>query len=242
MVATNAGRSTVEPGGARTPAGTHPATGFDLSTLAPEQVYKLLCGGVVPRPIAWVSGRSREGKANIGPFSFFNAVCSDPPVLGFAVEKSKVGKAVKDTLSIVRETREFVVNIPSADLLDPLAITAIEYGPDVDEFEAAGLTPVPGTRIAAPRIGEAPVSFECVFHSAVDFGTTSWVMGMVVYGHFREGLVGEDLKMDLAALRPLGRMAGPRFATEMNAVQRAARPAGRETGISSDLVWLRDGQ
>lgn len=224
------------------PVREHPTVGFDPDAVTPHQMYKLLCGGVVPRPIAWVSTRSPQGGANIAPFSFFNIVSSNPPVLGFSVSASKVGKPVKDTLSIVRETREFVVNIPNADLLDPLVITAIEYGTDVDEFEVAGLTPAPCRRIAAPRIAEAPVSFECRLHSAVDFGGTTWVMGKVVYAHYRDGLVSDDCKMDLAKMRPLGRMAGPRFSTEMNVVRRSADLADPAAGISSSLVWLRDEQ
>lgn len=216
-------------------------TGYDVTTLTPQQTYKMLCGGVVPRPLAWVSCCSPQGMPNIAPFSFFNIVSSNPPVLGFSVSKPKVfGKPVKDTLSFVRATGEFVVNIPAADLLDPLVITSIEYEPDVDEFDAAGLTAAPCERIMAPRIGEAPVSFECVLHSAIDVGDSTWVMGQVVYAHFREGLIGENLRMDLARLRPLGRMPGPRFSTEMNIVQRAAELADPTEGIRSSLVWLGD--
>lgn len=216
-------------------------TGYDVSTLTPHQNYKLLCGGVVPRPIAWVSTRSPHGVANIAPFSFFNIVCSDPPMLGFSVSKSLVpGKEVKDTLAVVRESREFVINIPSAELLDELVLTSIEYPPEVDEFEVAGLTPKPCERVEAPRIAEAPVSFECVLHSAVDLGRSAWVMGTVVYAHFREGLVGGDCKPDPAKLRPLGRMPGPRFSTQMNVVPRAAQLADPAAGIHSSVVWTRD--
>jgi flavin reductase (DIM6/NTAB) family NADH-FMN oxidoreductase RutF len=215
-------------------------TGYDVSTLTPHQNYKLLCGGVVPRPIAWVTSRSPHGVANIAPFSFFNIVCSDPPMLGFSVSKPLVpGKQVKDTLAIVRESREFVVNIPTTNLLDELVITSIEYPAEVDEFEAAGLTAKPCERVAAPRIAEAPVSFECVLHSAIDLGRSTWVMGTVVYAHFREGLVGGDCKPDPAKLRPLGRMPGPTFATEMNVVPRAASLADPDAGLASAVVWQR---
>ncbi|MFI5593023.1 flavin reductase family protein [Amycolatopsis sp. NPDC051758] len=215
-------------------------TGYDVSALTPHQNYKLLCGGVVPRPIAWVSCRSLDGEPNIAPFSFFNIVCSDPPMLGFSVSKPLVpGKDVKDTLAFVRDSREFVVNIPTADLLDPLVITSIEYPPDVDEFAAAGLTPAACERVAAPRIAEAPVSFECVLHSAIDLGRSTWVMGTVVYAHFREGIVAGDCKPDPAKLRPLGRMPGPTFSTEMNVVPRSASLADPAAGLASSVVWQR---
>jgi flavin reductase (DIM6/NTAB) family NADH-FMN oxidoreductase RutF len=222
-------------------AGEHPVTGYDVATLTPHQNYKLLCGSVVPRPLAWVSCRSPEGTANIAPFSFFNIVCSDPPMLGFSVSKPLVaGKAVKDTLSFVRDSREFVVNIPTADQIDQLVITSIEYAPDVDEFEAAGLTAAACERVAAPRIAEAPVSFECELHSAIDLGRSTWVMGRVVYAHFHDGLVGEDFKTDHSKLRPLGRMPGPSFSTEMNVVRRAASLADPDAGLRSAVVWVRD--
>jgi flavin reductase (DIM6/NTAB) family NADH-FMN oxidoreductase RutF len=213
-------------------------TAYDPTTLTPRQNYKLLCGAVVPRPLAWVSCRSPEGVPNIAPFSFFNIVCSDPPILGFSVSKSEIpGKGAKDTLAIVRESREFVVNIPSADLLDQLAITAIEYPSDVDEFEATGLTALTSERISAPRVGEAPISFECRLHSAIDLGQSTWVMGTVVYAHFRDGIIGDDCKADPSRWKPLGRMPGPTFATEMNVVPRTAALADPDAGLGSVLVW-----
>jgi flavin reductase (DIM6/NTAB) family NADH-FMN oxidoreductase RutF len=225
----------------RAPAGEHRMAGYDVSTLTPRQNYKLLTGAVVPRPIAWVSCRSLQGKSNIGPFSFFNVVSSDPPMLGFSVYPPVVpGKEVKDTLAFVRESREFVVNIATADLLDELVVTSIEYAPEVNEFDAAGLTATACERIAAPRIGEAPVSFECVLHSTVDLGHSTWVMGTVVYAHFRDGLVGDDFRMDTSKLRPLGRMPGPTFSTRMDVVPRAAKLADPSAGIRSSVVWLGD--
>ena len=163
-------------------AGAHPMTGYDVDALTPQRIYKLLCGGVVPRPIAWVSCRSVDGKPNIAPFSFFNVVgIGTRPTLGFSVSKSLVpGKGVKDTLTFVRESSERVVNIPSAELIDELVVTSIEYPSEVDEFEVAGLTASACERIAAPRIGEAPVSFECVLHSMLDLGGSIWVTGTVV--------------------------------------------------------------
>jgi flavin reductase (DIM6/NTAB) family NADH-FMN oxidoreductase RutF len=218
-------------------------TGYDVNTLTPQQNYKLLCGGVVPRPIAWVSCRSLDGKPNIAPFSFFNIMASDPPTLGFSVSKSLVpDKGAKDTLTFVRESGEFVVNIPSAELIDELVVTSIEYPSEVDEFEVAGLTASACERIAAPRIGEAPVSFECVLHSMLDLGGSIWVTGTVVYAHFREGLLGADHKVDTGMLRPLGRMPGPTFSTQMNVVRRAASLADPDAGINSSVVWLRDEQ
>ncbi|MEV0074104.1 MULTISPECIES: flavin reductase family protein [unclassified Amycolatopsis] len=214
--------------------------GYDPATLTPLQNYKLLCGAVVPRPIAWVSCLSPHGVPNIAPFSFFNIVSSNPPMLGFSVSKSLVpGKGDKDTLTFVRANREFVVNIPTAELLDELVITSIEYAPDVDEFDAAGLTALPGERIAVPRIAEAPVSFECLLHSAIDLGASTWVMGTVVYAHFREGLVAGDCKPDPDKLRPLGRMPGPTFSTEMNVVPRSASLADPAAGLQSSVVWQR---
>lgn len=214
-------------------------TGYDVTALTPREVYKVLIGSVVPRPIAWVSCRGRDAVQNIAPFSYFTVVSSDPPMLGFSVAEPKApGKDVKDTLALVRQSGEFVVNIPSANLMDELVLTSVEYAADVDEFAVAGLTAAACERVGAPRIAEAPVSFECVLHSTVDLGRSTWVMGSVVYAHIRDGLVGADLKMDAAALRPLGRMPGPTFCTELNVVPRAVELADPDAGALSPLVWL----
>lgn len=193
--------------------------GFDVSDLSAREMYKLLIGPIVPRPIAWVSTVSAGGQKNLAPFSYFNAVSSNPPMLGFSVSEPKMAhKTAKDTLTHLRETNDFVVNIANADLLDQVFTTAFEYPVDVDEFAVAKLTAVSSETVSAPRVLEAPVSYECVVHTIVPVGSSHWVIGRVTYVHVRQGLIDENFRTDLDVFKPLGRMPGPSFTTEMNSV------------------------
>lgn len=200
-------------------------TGFDVADLSTREIYKLLIGPIVPRPIAWVSTVSAEGVKNLAPFSYFNACSSDPPMLGFSVSEPKlVDKTAKDTLTHLRETNDFVVNIANADLLNEVFTTAFEFPVDVDEFEVANLTAATSETVTAPRVFQAPVSYECVVHQIVPLGLSHWVIGRVTYIHVRDGLIDENFRTDVAALRPLGRMPGPTFSTKMNCVQPSVDP------------------
>lgn len=221
-------------------------TTFDMSSLGRREIYKLLVGSVIPRPIAWVSAVSRSGVRNIAPFSFFNIASAYPPVLGFSVagdegadgpsrSQDKPRRPMKDTLAAVLESREYVINIASVELLDKLVLTAIEWDTDTDEFEMAGLTPVPSTSVSAPRIGEAPVSFECRLRSAVELGTYILVLGDVACAHVRDELV-EEGRILTSVLQPLGRMPGPTFCTNLNVVPRNARLRDAEQNVAS-VEW-----
>jgi flavin reductase (DIM6/NTAB) family NADH-FMN oxidoreductase RutF len=156
------------------------------SDLSHSELYSLVLNSVAPRPIAWVSTVSASGDLNLAPFSFFNAVCVDPPLLAFApgLRQPKHAKGghgeAKDTLRNVRETREFVVNIVTYELREAMNLTSGEYDASVDEFELAKLTPQPSTIVRPPRVTESPVSFECRLHQILDFSsrpTSRWEAG-----------------------------------------------------------------
>ena len=118
---------------------------IDPAACPPETNYKLLIGSIVPRPIAFVSTLSPEGVRNLAPFSFFNAVCANPPVVTFA---SGVREPPKDTLANVRATGEFVINIVTEEIAERMNLTSGEYPHGIDEFAISGLTPVPSTLVA----------------------------------------------------------------------------------------------
>jgi flavin reductase (DIM6/NTAB) family NADH-FMN oxidoreductase RutF len=144
------------------------------SQLSHSELYGILLNSVAPRPIAWVSTLSASGLPNLAPFSFFNVMCVDPPLLGFApgLRESKPGDThgePKDTLRNIRETREFVVNIVTYELLHPMNVTSGEYPPTVNEFELAKVTPAPSQLVRPARVAESPVSFECKLHQILDF-------------------------------------------------------------------------
>lgn len=190
--------------------------------LSGKDPYKLLVGSVVPRAIAWTSTVDTAGARNLAPFSFFTVASATPPTLCISVAGSRrPDTPVKDTLANVRATGELVVNIARADLLEQVNDTASMVPRDVDEFEAAGVTPEPSTLVVPPRVAEAPVAMECELERIVDdVGDYALVLARVLLWRFEDGL-RDGTYVDMAALRPLGRLAGPRFATDLDVVELA---------------------
>lgn len=134
---------------------------------APDQtVHKILYAAVTPRPIAWVGTVDADGKPNLAPYSFFNAVCSNPPTLMFCPTYREAPHP-KDTLTNIRATGEFVVNFVTEATAAAMNITAQETPPDVNEFERANLTPLPSQVVRAPRVAQSPIHFECRLNQIV---------------------------------------------------------------------------
>ncbi len=191
-----------------------------LSDLSHSELYGILLNSVAPRPIAWVSTMSASGQLNLAPFSFFNVVCVDPPLLAFApgLRRPKQLEAArgepKDTLRNVRETREFVVNIVTYELREAMNLSSGEYDASVNEFELAKLTPEPSKIVRPPRVAESPVSFECKLHQILDFSpaptSSSLVIGEIVSIHVDERHM-KDGKLDRDSLDLIGRMGGIQY-------------------------------
>jgi flavin reductase (DIM6/NTAB) family NADH-FMN oxidoreductase RutF len=191
------------------------------SELSHSELYSIVLNSVAPRPIAWVSTISASGDLNLAPFSFFNAVCVDPPLLAFApgLRQPKHAKGghgeAKDTLRNVRETREFVVNIVTYELAEAMNLTSGEYDASVDEFDLAKLTPQPSNIVRPPRVTESPVSFECKLHQILDFSSrptsSSLVIGQVISIHISDAHL-KDGKLDRNSLDLIGRMGGLQYA------------------------------
>jgi len=142
----------------------------DLNALSEKERYKLLMSSVVPRPIAWVSSVDAEGRPNLAPFSFFNAVCSKPPTLLFCPGVRGLDGGTKDTYQNILTTKEFVINIVTEELAEAMNISATELPPEVDEFELAGLTAAPSVWVKPPRVAQSPVNYECVLKHVVQIG------------------------------------------------------------------------
>ncbi len=164
---------------------------FDMHSLTPHDQYLLLRDTVMPRPIAWVSSQDPAGRTNLAPFSFFNVLSADPPILGFSVGPAgdnfgPENDGQKDTLANIMSTKEFVINIVAENLLDQMVRTSDPLPPGEDEFAHAGLTPLPSTLTGPPRVKGAPVAFECKLHEVLRLGTHHLVMGEIIYAHIME--------------------------------------------------------
>jgi flavin reductase (DIM6/NTAB) family NADH-FMN oxidoreductase RutF len=195
------------------------------SDLPHKELYAILLNSVAPRPIAWVSTLSTSGQLNLAPFSFFNVVCVDPPLLAFAPglrrprqPEAGSGEArrgePKDTLRNIRETKEFVVNIVTYELAEAMNLTSGEYDASVNEFEVAKLTPQASAIVRPPRVADSPVSFECRLHQILDFSTKptsgSLVIGEIVSIHMNDAHL-KDSKLDRNSLDLIGRMGGNQY-------------------------------
>ena len=184
-----------------------------------RQIYKLMIGIIVPRPVALVSTLDRHGVANLAPFSAFSLAGSNPPAVLFCPALRATGGAAsdqykdlrKDTLRNVEETGEFVVNVVDEAIAAAANATAAEVAPDVDEFVLAGLTPIPSEAVRPARVAESPAQMECkllqVIYVGREPGAGVIVLGEVVRFHVREDLV-ENFRVDPDGLNAVGRMAG----------------------------------
>jgi flavin reductase (DIM6/NTAB) family NADH-FMN oxidoreductase RutF len=182
---------------------------FDIDAMPRKDSYKLLTSVVMPRPIAWVVSRAEDGSINAAPFSFFNMVCGDPPMLtvSFSPAPERDGK---DTLAHIRAKREFVVNLVSEELAEAMNITATNAPRGTDETTLAGLELTPSEVVDVPRIAASPVALECRLFQIIEPGKNAIVMGSIVYAHvISEAFENQEkLYIDPHKLRLIGRMHG----------------------------------
>jgi flavin reductase (DIM6/NTAB) family NADH-FMN oxidoreductase RutF len=215
---------------------------IDLDRLDTSQRYKLLIGAVVPRPIAFVSTISPDGKTNLAPFSFFNAVSANPMTLLFCPANKPDGSE-KDTLrnaALPAEggAGEFVVNIASERYIRKVAAAAepLEHGES--EFHATGLTPSPSKLVKPPRVAETPICFECRTRQIIRLSPGApaggnIVIGDVVHVAARDGLINDRTHVDPDILAAIGRMGGLNYTTTRN---RFALPMGLDALDQPDPI------
>ncbi len=197
---------------------------IDPSRTTAESMYQLLISLVVPRPIAWVSTVDTQGVRNLAPFSFFNIVSGAPPILMVSINQ-RDGRP-KDTLVNILATREFVVNVVDEELASQMNCTSGNYPPEVDEFQVAGLAPVPSVKVQAPRVGQAPISLECVLVQTLKFPRCSYtvVFGEVVYFQIDDRVLNERGRVDPEKLKPIGRLGGKSAYTALGRLFEMVRP------------------
>lgn len=188
-------------------------TEFDFARLAPRQRYKLLIGTVVPRPIALVTTVDAAGRVNAAPYSFFNCLSSDPAIVALGIE-NHADMRFKDTAANIRLTEQFTVNIVDDALLAAMNVCAVPFPPGEDELRAAGLTAVPGRKVACPRILQSPAALECRRYLTLSVGRSrEIILGEVLAMYLRQDIVdAERCHVDPVGLDAVGRMGGHGYA------------------------------
>ena len=182
---------------------------FDLDELGYQESYRLLVNTVVPRPIALVTTVDAAGIPNAAPFSFFNLMGHDPPILVLGIERKAPGE-YKDTLRNLRDSGEFVVNLVNEALAERMNVTAVDFDSSVDELEEAGLESERATRVNVPRITDSPVSLECTTRQVISLGEDrSLVIGDIRAMHIADEYYDETRRYVLTEkMRLIGRMHG----------------------------------
>lgn len=219
------------------------------ASLSEREVYRLLTGIVVPRPIAWITTRSEGGGINLAPFSAYVILANQPPMIGVSIGRR--GAERKDTARNIQRTGNFVVNAPHISQAELVHLSSEELAHDMSEVEALGFSTIASDTIDVPRLDGVSIAMECEHVQSIEFGRakTEFIVGEVKVIHVKEGLL-DNGKIDTAALEPLGRVAGPRYAgigpvTTFRGLQHtlyterdAARPVGPDRSGEGELVPL----
>jgi len=213
----------------------------DAASLDPKQAYFLMTSCVVPRPIAWVSTLSAAGVANAAPFSYFQALSSNPPTIMISVGLKREGDP-KDTRANILGTGEFVVNLVGEASGPRMVESSRAFPAGVSEFEEVGFHPAPSSCVKPPRIAESPVSLECRHARTLEIGNSAILLGEVLCFHLSDDVLLPDGTVDPWKLKPLGRLGGKFYAPLREVVEIA--PDGTMRAHHSELldVWveLRD--
>ncbi len=176
---------------------------------------------IVPRPIGWVSTVSEKGVVNLAPFSFFNGLASDPPLVMIAINGYQPHGSEKDTLANIEATKEFVVNMVPYALREQMNKTSAPVMPEVNEMELAGLTAFPSELVAPPRVAESPIHLECIYERSVELPCTvensrnAMVIGEVVGIHIADEVLSDGM-IDTAKIKPLSRLGYMEYASIEN--------------------------
>ena len=178
---------------------------FDLSKVSNHQTYNLLVGLVAPRPIAWITSHDHDGRLNAAPFSAYNYVCTDPPVIAIGV----ANRPAQDIIGNIRNTHEFVINVVNEEVAEAMNFCAIDFPQGVDELKLAGLQTEPSLVVSVPRIAKAPAALECREITTMEIGNSRIVLGQVVAMHVKDQFInpaGPYIRAE--ELHAVGRMNG----------------------------------
>ncbi len=186
----------------------------DPATRSPRDNYHFLTSAVAPRPIAWITTLDPDtGVVNAAPFSWFNAVCADPPMVMAAIV-SRADGSPKDTVRNIRKTGEYVVNAATRELAEALVQSSADYPPEVSEVEALGLRTAPSRKVRPPRLVDSPIHLECRLRQEIPLGRTqkvSLLLGEVVHIAAADGVLDARGNVDPAKANFLARMGGSEY-------------------------------
>ncbi|MGY3446828.1 MULTISPECIES: flavin reductase family protein [unclassified Bradyrhizobium] len=185
---------------------------YAASDLTQRERYKVLTSFVLPRPIAWVTSQNADGVVNAAPFSFFNVFCEDPPLCMFAVNRRPDGRE-KDTMVNIQRLGEFVVNLTDEPLARAMHETSGDFPPEIGEPAYLGLKLAPSSKIAVPRLADAPFAMECKTWKLIDVnGDRELIMGEGIHFHIRDELWDHDaMRVHMDRYHPIGRMFADRY-------------------------------
>ena len=184
---------------------------LDVTQLTRAQRYKLLTSLVVPRPIALVTTLTEGGIINAAPFSFFNVVGDDPPLIMISADARTDGE-MKHTVRNILANKQFVVNLVDEAIAEKMHGAAVEAPSEMSEIDLVGFTTAPSQRIRPPRIAESPISFECELHTDLDFNARRLLIGQILWIHARDGIIDPtNLRRLPNTYFPVGRLYANRY-------------------------------
>lgn len=188
-----------------------PLMELDLLSEHASRAYPILASLVTPRPIAWVTTLNKDGSVNAAPFSFFNAIGANPPLVVFAPGDRDDGSP-KDTARNCKRSGEFVVNLVDEAVADAMVRTAASHPYGESETDRESLETTPSSAVGPPRISAAPAALECRVHSVQEIGANRMVLGIVHRAHVRDELIDTDsLRIKSQVFHPIGRMSVPNW-------------------------------
>lgn len=183
---------------------------IDLNELPGKEAHAHLLASIGPRPIAFASTVSADGKPNLSPYSYFNVFSTRPPVLIFSPNRRVRNNTTKDTLHNAEATREVVINVVNYDLVEQMSLSSTEYDSDINEFDKAGLTPIESELVKPYRVKESPVQFECkvrdIIYLGEEGGAGNLILCEVLKMHVDESALNENGITDCTKLDLVARM------------------------------------
>jgi flavin reductase (DIM6/NTAB) family NADH-FMN oxidoreductase RutF len=209
---------------------------LDPKDLEPRAFYSYLTGTVAPRPIAFVSSIDKQGNVNLSPFSFFNIMGINPPLLVFAPNNRGRDGSKKDTTLNISEVPEVVINMVDFAMVQQMSLASVEYPKGIDEFIKSGFTPEPSVMVKPPRVKESPAQFECKVLEVREIGTMNLYICQIIMAHFSESIIGENGKIDQRKTEWVARMGADWYAHVSEGAMFEVEKPNTKIGIGYDAI------